>query len=304
MSVNRHFEIIYLLLERKKVTAKELAEHFEVSTRTIYRDVDVLSGAGIPIYASKGKGGGISLLEGYALDSALLTSAEQTDILTGLQTLAAMNFPDSEKILDKAARLFKRQARNWLDIDFAPWGSGTEKKSLFHLLRDAITQQLELRFSYVSSKGEKTDRCVEPYQLIFKQNAWYLLGFCIGKQDFRVFKVSRILRASVTQNKFALQPVPDGIGNAEQAASETSIPVMLQIASRGAFRVYDEFDERVIQKNEDGTFLIQVHLPDGPWLVSYLLSFGSLIEKIGPEDLSLKIVGELDRFRDKLTSQA
>jgi predicted DNA-binding transcriptional regulator YafY len=169
VTVNRHFEIIYILLDKKRVTAKELAEHFEVSTRTIYRDVDVLSGAGIPIYPSKGKGGGISLLERYVLNASLFTSNEQADILTGLQTLAATDFPDTEKILKKAAQLFKRDTTNWIDIDFSPWGSRKEEKQLFFLLRDSIIHQFEIKFTYFNSKGEKSERCVEPYQLLFKK---------------------------------------------------------------------------------------------------------------------------------------
>ncbi|CDO02959.1 HTH domain protein [Oceanobacillus picturae] len=122
MTISRYFEIIYLLLDRKVVTAKELSEHFEVSTRTIYRDVDVLSGAGIPIYANKGRGGGISLLEGYSFNASMLTSDEQEDILVGLQTLAVTEFPNTDLILKKVARLFKKQTTNWIDVDMGKWG--------------------------------------------------------------------------------------------------------------------------------------------------------------------------------------
>nr|WP_316047202.1 HTH domain-containing protein [Planococcus glaciei] len=110
-TISRHFEIIYLLLDKKVITAKELADHFEVSARTIYRDMDVLSGAGIPIYANKGRGGGISLLEGYSFNASMLTNDEQEDILVGLQTLAVTNFPETDLILKKVARLFKKRNR-------------------------------------------------------------------------------------------------------------------------------------------------------------------------------------------------
>lgn len=300
MTVNRHFEIIYILLDKKRVTAKELAEHFEVSTRTIYRDVDVLSGAGIPIYASKGKGGGISLLERYVLNASLFTINEQADILTGLQTLAATDFPDTEKSLKKAAQLFKQDTINWIDIDFSPWGSRKEEKQLFFLLRDSIIHQFKIQFTYFNSKGEKSERCVEPYQLLFKQSAWYISGFCLEKESFRVFKVSRMRKLIVRKERSDLSPLPKGVEEAEREVAQSSIPVSLRISAGGAYRVYDEFDEDSITKNKDGSFLIEVHLPDSPWLDRYLLSFGTLLEEVHSKDLRMRLLKEIDEIKNNL----
>ena len=300
MTVNRHFEIIYILLDKKRVAAKELAEHFEVSTRTIYRDVDLLSGAGIPIYASKGKGGGISLLEGYALNASLFTSDEQADILIGLQTLAATDFPDTEKSLKKVAQLFKRDASNWIDIDFSAWGSRKEEKQLFFLLRDSIIHQFAIQFTYFNSKGEKSERCINPYQLLFKQSAWYLSGYCLEKENFRVFKVNRIRKVTVTKERFNLKPLPEGVEEAEREVAQSSIPVSLRISPQGAYRVYDEFDEDAITKNNDGSFLVNVHLPDSPWLDRYLLSFGTLLEEVHSEDLRRRLLKKIEEIKDNL----
>lgn len=300
MKVNRHFEIIYILLDKKRITARELADHFEVSTRTVYRDIDVLSSAGIPIYASKGKGGGISLLEGYVFNASLFTKTERADILSGLQTLAGTNLPDAEKVLKKAAHVFKWDKNNWMDIDFSPWGSRKKEKQLFFLLRDSIIHQFKIQFTYFNSNGIKSERKVEPYQLLFKQNAWYLSGYCLEKETFRVFKISRMRQTDATDETFISQPFPVGIETAEREASQSSIPVSLQISSSGAYRVYDEFDEDAITRNINGSFLVDVHLPDGPWLDSYLLSFGSLLEKVHSKDVRERLLKKIEEIKNNL----
>ncbi|MGG0720524.1 YafY family protein [Robertmurraya massiliosenegalensis] len=300
MPINRHFEIIYMLLERKIITAKELAEHFEVSTRTIYRDVDVLSGAGIPIYASKGKGGGISLLEGYSFNASLLSSHEQEDILVGLQTLEVTGFLNTDQILEKVTRLFKKDTTNWIDVDFSPWGSERENKQLFVSLRDAITQKFVVRFNYFNSEGVKSERNIEPIQLLFKRNAWYVSGYCLDKRDFRIFKISRMRRLAVTRQIFSGKAFPNAMENAESQVANSSIPIMLRIASKGAYRVYDEFSDHMITVNEDGSYTVKAKFPIGHWLDSYLLSFGTLLEEVYPDELRTRLVTKIDEIKRNL----
>ncbi|WP_117161728.1 YafY family protein [Paraliobacillus sp. X-1268] len=300
MTISRHFEIIYILLEKKVVTAKELAEQFEVSTRTIYRDVDVLSGAGIPIYANKGRGGGISLLEGYSFNASMLTSDEQEDILVGLQTLTVTDFPNTDLILKKVARLFKKPTAKWIDVDFSPWGSGEKKKQLFILLRDAIIQQFVIQFRYFNSYGEQSIRDVEPLQLLFKQNAWYLSGYCLWRKEYRIFKISRMDQVSVSEQTFILRPTTEAIKNAENQIGESAIPITLRISAQGAYRVYDEFNEQMITHNEDGSYTVAVNFPVDTWLDSYLLSFGTLLKDVHPPFLRERLMAKLDEMKQNL----
>ncbi|WP_281975312.1 helix-turn-helix transcriptional regulator [Halobacillus litoralis] len=300
MTISRHFEIIYLLLDRKVVTAKELAEHFEVSTRTIYRDVDVLSGAGIPIYANKGRGGGISLLEGYSFNASMLTGDEQEDILVGLQMLSVTDFPNTDLILKKVARLFKKETVNWIDVDFSPWGSGEKEKHLFTLLRNAIIEKCVIQFRYFNSQGEQTLREVEPLQLIFKKNAWYLSGYCLWRKDFRIFKISRMNQVYISNETFTLRPTTDAVKNAEKQVGDSSIPMRIRIASQGAYRVYDEFDDHMITKNKDGSYTVVANFPVGTWLDSYLLSFGTLIEEVHPVYIRERLVKKLEELKHNL----
>ncbi|KQX44659.1 helix-turn-helix transcriptional regulator [Paenibacillus sp. Root444D2] len=302
MPISRHFEIVYMLLHKKKITAGELAEHFEVSTRTIHRDIDILSAAGIPVYSSKGKGGGISLLDGYVFNASLLTNREQDDILMAMQTLVATEFPDTEEVLSKLARLFKKEKSSWIEVDFSPWGSEESYRHVFPLLRQAIADHLSLTFRYYSAAGKQSTRIVEPVQLIFKSNAWYLACHCLTSDDSRVFKISRMREIVITGHHFKPKPPVASIDLAEENTVRDAVDVTLRLSVEGAYRVYDEFSPAMITVNEDSSFTIQGAFPIGTWFIGYLLTFGTLLEEVAPEHLRAKLLAHLDVMRSKLGS--
>lgn len=163
MQISRLFQVIYILLENGTVTAPELAERFEVSVRTIYRDVEALSQAGIPIYTIQGKGGGISLSDRFVLNKSMLTDKEQDEILFALQSLAAAQYPDSNAIFEKLSSLFRKNNINWIEVDFSSWGSGQKQKELFVLLKQAILEQKVISFTYLSLLPENK-KAGEPRQ--------------------------------------------------------------------------------------------------------------------------------------------
>ncbi len=283
MQINRLFEIIYLLLNKKFMTANELAEHFEVSVRTIYRDIDTLSLAGIPIYALQGKGGGISLLEHYVLDKSVLSEREQNEILYALQSLNVTQVPEADKVLAKLSSLFKKSRTNWIEVDFSPWGSDDKGFSQFTLIKDAILSHKIIEFNYFGSSGEKTARRVEPMKLIFKTNAWYLQAFCLTRNALRMFKIVRVADVQITEDPFTQmtpEPLPDG---GQEQETQKWIELCFNISADGAYRVYDEFKEKEITKNTDGSFTIMTTLPESDWLIRYILSFGSEAEVKSPQ---------------------
>lgn len=285
MQINRLFEIIYILLHKKITTAKELAERFEVSVRTIYRDIDILSSAGIPIYTSQGKGGGISLLNDYILNKSVLSENEQNEILFALQSLNAMQNPETDRILSKLSSLFNKDTVNWIEVDFTPWGSDKNQTSQFTILKDAILRHHIIEFEYINISGEKSARKVEPAKLIFKVHAWYLQGFCLSKKANRTFKISRMSDVHTTQEKFEARASEAVSENIREPESQTWIDVRLKIFPHGAYKVYDEFKEKDITKNQDGSFTIETSLPQGKWMFSYLLSFGTDIEVLAPRNI-------------------
>ena len=288
MQMNRLFEIVYILLNKKTITAKELAEHFEVSVRTIYRDVDTLTMAGIPIYTNKGKGGGISLLDNFVLNKSILSEQDQNEILMSLQSLNAVNMPDVEPVLNKLSVLFNKQGMNWIDVDFSRWGCDAIEHEKFNLLKTAILNKNLVNFSYYSSAGVETVRTVEPVKLIFKGQSWYLYAFCRKKQDFRFFKITRIKNLSGSEETFE-RDSPNDIWNMTDAPRYEMMTLKLKIEARMAFRVYDEFDPTCIQKNKDDSFTVMISLPEEEWIYGYLMSFGSNLEVLEPKSVRKKI---------------
>ena len=291
MQISRLFEIIYILLDKKMVTAKELAEHFEVSVRTIYRDIDILSTARIPIYASQGKGGGISLLQDYVLDKSVLSEKEQNEILFGLQSLSIVGNEETERLLSKLSSLFNKNQTNWIEDELSPWGSNKSQRCEFTILKNAILNQQIIEFEYFNTVGEKNNRKIEPLKLLFKVNAWYLQGFCLFRNAYRTFKISRMTNVKASKDYFNERAKQ--YEESQKENSQNWIAVRLNISSNCAYRVYDDFGENEITKNQDGSFDVVTTLPESNWLIGYLLSFGSDMRVLEPE-----------RIRDRVRKQA
>lgn len=277
MQINRLFEIVYLLLEKETATAKELAEHFEVSVRTIYRDIDILSTAGIPVYTNKGKGGGISLLDNFVLDKSILSEEEQNQIIFALQSLEKLDKNSEKKALEKMSRLFHKQARNWIEIDFSNWDNENKK---FERIKQAILNRQVIEFTYFNSYGEERKRQVEPLQIWFKDKAWYIKAYCRVKQDYRIFKIARIREIKILDETFERE-LPQ-----EQERKPYDIKFIsleLEVSKEKAYRVYDEFEKESITQKEDGNFIIHVDYPENDWVYEYILSFGEYMKVIAPE---------------------
>lgn len=290
MHMNRLFEIVYLLMEQKNITAKKLAEHFEVSVRTIYRDIDALSEAGFPVYASRGTGGGIHLLDDFVLNKSLLSEGEQNHILASLQGLKAIQVPDVEPVLTKLAALFGKNRSSWIDVDFSNWGGGLQEREKFILLKDTILHSQLITFQYYSSMGEKTSRTVEPLKLLFKGQGWYLYGFCRIRQDYRIFKISRMKNLKAVDEIFD-RAIPDTVlSETEQIYQPNMRTLKLKIDASMAYRVYDEFNDGNVIQNEDGSFLVTLDFPQGEWMYGLLLSFGETAEVLEPADIRTRFI--------------
>ena len=278
MQINRLFEIVYILLERKTITAKELAERFEVSTRTIYRDIEILSQAKIPVYANKGNGGGIGLLEDYVLDKSVLSEEEQNQILFALQSMEKISNQDEKNILEKMSSIFNKSKTNWIDVDFSDWGINGEQDQTFNLIRNAILKHNVIEFVYYNSYGEEKKRQAEPLQIYFKDKSWYLKAYCRLKQDYRLFKISR-MKDIILLNKTFERELPQ---IKENKFDYKTIQLELEISKDMSYRVYDEFKMEDIIKNKNGDFIIKVEFPENDWVYGYILSFGENVKVLSP----------------------
>jgi len=283
MKIDRLLEMVYVLFEKKNVTAKELSNYFEVSQRTIYRDLETLSAAGIPIYTSKGKGGGIRLLDSYVMKKSMVTDKDQLEIISSLQGMNALNVPGVEPVLKKLGILFQRNESKWIDVDFSHWGSGEDEKEKFMKLKSAIIYKKRIQFDYYSTNGEYSERIMEPLQLIFKGQAWYVYGFCMVRNAYRMFRVTRINKLNVTDESF--ERCLEEENRFFVAETKEPITMVLQIDPFMAFRVYDEFEHSEIVKNDDGSFTVTKTLPENDWVYGYILSFGASVQVLEPKNL-------------------
>jgi len=284
MQIYRLFEIVYILMDRKSVTAQELATYFEVSKRTILRDIETLLIVGIPIYTSRGKGGGISILPHFVLNKATLNEDEQVQILTSLQSLAVTNQIDTSNIITKLETLFARTDTKWLEVDFSRWGKDKADKEKFEILKQAITKMKEITFVYIGMSGKSSGRKVYPLKLVFKSKAWYVQAFCQKQKDYRTFKINRMQEIKHTDNAFSRQEfTPPPIDNTDMPTQ--LIHLELQFPTEMAYRIYDEFDATEIKQNSDGTFRVAVDLPEDGWLYGFLLSFAGNVKIIAPQSV-------------------
>lgn len=299
MQINRLFEIVYMLLQKKTITARELSEHFEVSQRTIYRDIETLCMSGIPIYTSKGKGGGIGILPEFVLNKSLLSDKEQKEILAALQGVKALEISDTESVVGKLAAIFNKNISSWIDIDFARWGRNEEQKNKFNILKDSVIEGKVVTFEYHNLNGEKTQRTVEPLRILFKGQDWYLYSYCRSKNDFRIFKINRMQKLEALEEEF-VREIPSNIFSIVNSSyKEEYVNIKLKIDKKMGHRVYDEFRDEDIIEDEEGNFIISANISWGSWVYSYIMSFEEFIEVLEPKRLREEIINKYEKAMEK-----
>ena len=209
MKIDRLIGILSILLQRDKVTSQELAEKFEVSRRTILRDIESINIAGIPIVSEQGQGGGISIMDGYKIDRTLLSSADMQAILSGLRSLDSVSGTNRyRQLMDKlsADDMTSVSADNHIIIDLSSWDKSAIADKI-ELIKQAIEQRHIITFSYFSPNGE-SERRIEPYNLIFQWSAWYVWGYCTEREDYRMFKLTRMTELVINDDRCAERVIP------------------------------------------------------------------------------------------------
>lgn len=303
--LERLISMIYILMNKGTVTAGELAERFEVSTRTIYRDIEALSIAGIPVYCKKGKNGGISLTEEFVLNKMLITKEEQQEILAALVGLKETEVSDEnreQETLKKLGEFFQTEPVPWVNIDLSDW-SGL-RKQMYEDIKRAILTHHVIEFDYYGQNRPMSHRVVEPVQLQFKEYTWYLRAYCRERKDFRTFKLFRMQRLYVQEETFvpkresSLLQKDEIVGEAEKSAKtvvSTKVecqtpkqefpvtPLTIWIDKKEAYRIYDRFDESELEQLPDGNFLAHCAYPLDEWVYNLILWFGPSAKVLEPE---------------------
>ena len=295
MQESRLFKIIYYLMENGKSTAPELAEKLEVSIRTIYRDIDIISSVGVPIYVTTGRNGGIQIDDSFVLDRLILSDKEKEDIITALKSVSIVDDRNSDT-LSKLSAIFNTKNEDWLEVDFSRWGNKAQDNTMFQKLKEAIISRKMLCIVYANTRGEVIERVICPLKMVYKAKNWYIKSFCMNKSDFRIFKLTRIIQARDMEKNFSPMEFP-------QEKKEMKVNyenVILRFPQRMAYRIYDEFEVDEIHQDDNGDFIICAPMPIDEWLIGYLLSFGSKVCIIEPKYLKKIVYNEAKKYANEI----
>ena len=305
MQIDQLFEFVYILIDKKRVTAKEMAERFGVSIRTIYRWLEALSVSGVPVYSMKGRGGGIAISEKFAMDNTVLSEDERLAIVSSVKALESLSgkrgtvITPERKAADKLSRLVTSDT-DWLEVDFAPWSpEGAEVRNLFGILRDSILKKRQISFDYFTGDGRSEKRVVHPWKLVFRGQSWYLLGWCTSRKAERFFKLTRMRNlvmtsknASVSRNTFTSRSaqIPE--------YSAPLIKIKAKVTQEKISYLMDSFICTEIKPQKNGFINVTFTAPDSPWLCDILLSFGAQIIIVSPAKLKSKIAEMVGKISD------
>lgn len=292
MQDSRLFKMIYYLIEHGKTSAPRLAEKFEVSVRTIYRDIDVISSAGIPIYVTTGRNGGIQIADDFVMDKTMLSDKEKEDILMAMQSIAKID-ADNRDTVTKLSSLFRIKNDSWLEVDLSRWGYDIAKNNKFEMLKKAISEHKMVNITYANTKGEIKDRVIWPLKMVYKASDWYVKAYCLQQAAFRIFKLTRIITLKMTDQNFTPLKFPQ-----EQLTRYENAPVkvVLSITKDMAFRAYDEFAYDQIVNDSDGNLIVTTYMPLDDWVVGYILSFGANIKVLEPASLGELVKQEAEKI--------
>lgn len=282
MKIDRLIGILSILLQKDKVTSAELAERFEVSRRTILRDIETLNMSGIPIVSEQGQGGGISIMDGYKMDRTLLSSEDMQAILSGLRSLDSVSGTSRyRQLMEKlsAEDTGMLRADDHIIIDLSRWDK-TAVSGKIELIKQALEKRLCISFRYFSPSSEIVRR-IEPYHLIFQWSSWYVWGYCTEREDYRMFKLDRITELTLTDIPCGKREVP---GYTCDKLQHTKGEVGVKVRFDGAikWRIVDEFGIDFIKYDENGDIIMDFTWSDIPSLYQYILSYGDNAEIIEP----------------------
>ena len=285
MKIDRLIGILSILLQEEKTTAPELAEKFEVSRRTINRDIEDLCKAGIPIRTAQGTGGGISIMDGYCIDRTILTSKDMQMILAGLRGLDSVSGKRyygqlMEKIQTGSSEFIS--GRDSMLIDLSSWYKGSLAPKI-EVIQNAIENRHIIQFMYYAPSGE-SNRRVEPYYLVFQWSSWYVWGWCLERKDYRLFKLNRMDCVVETDRGFLRRevPMPD-LSN--EKIFPGGINVKALFTPNMKWRLVEEFGPNCFTETDDGRLLFSADYTDMENLVTWLMTFGAKVEVLEPEEV-------------------
>lgn len=297
MKVNRLVSIIMILMDKKRIGAQELANMFEVSTRTIYRDIEAINIAGIPVHSTSGVGGGFEIMENYKVDKQTFSDSELITLLTGIASIpSVMKNNEFTNTLAKIKQIIpeeKNEAINLqteqLHIDFSHWMGNRNVEAYIKVIKKALNESKILSFQYINHSGNKTTRQVEPYKLVLKSSQWYFHGYCYERKDFRLFKLTRLSHLKIETNTFLPREYKQPLLETSDIISNLQITIKLRIHESIMERLLDYCPYEQFSYDKDNYYLVDFPFIENDYYYGILLSFGEHCECLEPEDIRLGI---------------
>lgn len=298
MKIDRLISIILILLDRNKVSAKELADKFEVSLRTIYRDIDTINMSGIPIISTSGINGGFKIMEQYKLDKKVFSASDIVTLLRGLESVSSVlsrqeiinTFVKVQSLIPNDSVNEIELKKNQILIDLQPWKGNAKLQNYLNVINEAMENQRVVAFEYYDRVGKQSERTVEPYRLMLKVNSWYVQGYCLDKEAFRMFKLTRMTNLQILKESFTTREVPPILSEFTDKMSKKQIVVKLLIHESVRDKVMEYCGiENVIPDKEHYYIALLPFIQDDAGF-NLILSFGDKCECLEPLEVREELI--------------
>lgn len=297
MKVDRLISIIMVLLDKDRIGAQELADLFEVSLRTIYRDIDAINMAGIPVCSIPGVGGGFEIMPGYKIDKNVFSTADLSALLMGISSLSGMvqgdemahalakvrSFIPADKAKDIELKV------NQICIDLSPWMGSGNTQSYLEMIKAALQDNKLLSFEYIAHHGNKTARMVEPYQLVLKGSHWYFQGYCLKRNDYRLFRLSRMSNLQVQEDIFTPRVYQKPILDFAETLETMQIKIKLRVHKSVIDRVLDFCSYECFTPDGIEHYIVNFPFIENDYYYNILFSFGNQSECLEPLHIRTEI---------------
>ncbi|EHV5202533.1 YafY family transcriptional regulator [Listeria monocytogenes] len=290
MKVDRLMSIVLILLDKERISAQELADRFEVSLRTIYRDIDAIDLAGVPIRSTPGVGGGFEIMPNYKMDSKVFSTADLSAILMGLSSLS--NMVRGDELINALAKIKSfipadrakeiELKANQIYIDLSQWTGNNNIQPHVEIIKVALQENKLLTFEYIAHQGNKTVRIVEPYQLVMKSSHWYLYGYCQSRNDFRLFRLSRMSGLKILEDTFTLRDFRKPQLEMEDIVAVMQIEIKIRIHQSIIDRVLDYCSYENFYPDGEEHYIVSFPFIENEYHYDILLSFGDKCECLEP----------------------
>jgi predicted DNA-binding transcriptional regulator YafY len=290
MKVDRLVSIIMILLDKERIGAQELADMFEVSPRTIYRDIDTINMAGIPICSTSGVGGGFEIMQKYKIDRKVFSTADLSAILMGLSSLS--NMMRGDELVNALAKVKSfiptdrakdiELKANQIYVDLSPWMGNRNIQPYLEIIKTALQESKLLSFEYADRYGNKTARTVEPYQLVLKSSNWYMQGYCHKRSDYRLFKLSRISNLQMQEETFTPRDYQKPILDFAEILETMQTKIKIRIHKSVIDRVLDYCTYESFSPDGDEHYIVSFPFIENDYYYNILLGFGDKCECLEP----------------------